>query len=119
MARTSRTGGGELAYRGPLLIHAGKNADPDPDAFSRLLWTMADPEAFGQPRAVWRAREAVIGVVHLADVLTDSPSSWASVGCYHWVFEFAAPVDPVIPCRGRPGLWVPPAAVAEKVAEIV
>jgi len=107
------------AYRGPLLIHVGKNADPDPEASFRLLWTMADPEAFGQPRAAWQAREAIIGVVHLADVLTDSPSPWATAGWYHWVFEFPAPVDPLIPCRGRPGLWVPPAAVAERLAGVI
>ncbi len=107
------------AYRGPLLIHAGKNADPDPEATSRLLWTMADPEALRQPRAAWQAREAIIGVVHLADVLTDSRSPWAAAGRYHWVFEFPSPIDPAIPCRGRPGLWVPPAAVAERLAGIV
>ena len=107
------------AYRGPLLIHAGKNADPDPDASSRLLWTMADPEAFGQPRTAWQAREAIIGVVHLADILTDSPSPWAAVGWHHWVFEFPAPVDPPIPCRGRPGLWIPPAAVSERLAGVI
>ena len=45
------------AYRGPLLIHAGKNADPDPEAASRLLRTMPDPEAFRQPRSAWLARE--------------------------------------------------------------
>lgn len=60
------------AYRGPLLIHAGKNPDPDPGASSRLLWTMADPGAFRQLRGAWQAREAIIGVVHLADVLTGS-----------------------------------------------
>ena len=107
------------AYRGPLLIHAGKNADPDPEATSRLLWTMADPEALRQPRAAWQAREAVIGVVHLADILTDSPSPWATARWYHWVFEFPSPVDPPIPCRGRPGLWLPPAAVAERLAGII
>jgi ASCH domain len=100
------------AYRGPLLIHAGEKADPEPEACARLLWTMADPEAFGQPRAAWQARGAIIGVVFLADILTDSPSPWAAVGWHHWVFEFPAPVDPLIPCRGRPGLWVPPATVA-------
>jgi hypothetical protein len=107
------------AYRGPLLIHAGKNADPDPEATARLLWTMADPEAFRQPRAAWQAREAIIGVVHVADVLTDSPRPWAAAGWYHWVFEFPAPVDPVIPCRGHPGLWVPPADVTERLTGIL
>lgn len=35
------------------------------------------------------------------------------------MFEFSVPVDPLIPCRGRPGLWVPPAAVAERLAGVV
>jgi ASCH domain len=106
------------AYRGLLLIHAGKNADPDPEAYPRLLWTMADPEAFAQPRRAWEAREAIIGFVYLTDVLTDSPSPWATAGLYHWAFEFPAPVDPLVPCRGRPGLWVPPVAVAERLTGV-
>jgi ASCH domain len=106
------------AYRGLLLIHAGKNADPDPEANPRLLWTMADPEAFAQPRQAWEAREAIIGFVYLADVLTDSPSPWATRGLYNWVFEFPAPIDPLVPCRGRPGLWVPPVAVAERLTGV-
>lgn len=69
--------------RGPLLIQAGKNSDPDPEATSRMLWTMADPGAFGQPRAAWQARAAIIGFVYLADILTDSRSPWAATGWYH------------------------------------
>jgi hypothetical protein len=107
------------AYRGPLLIHSGKDPDPDPEAVSRLLWMMADPEALRQPRAAWQAREAIIGLVYLVDILTDSCSPWAATGWYHWVFEFPSPVDPAVPCRGRPGLWVPPAAVAERLAGTV
>jgi len=107
------------SYRGPLLIHAGKNVDPDPEALTRLLWTMPDPEAFRQPRVAWRAREAIIGVVHLADILTDSPSPWAIAGWYHWAFEFPAPVDPHIPCVGRPGLWIPSATVSERLAGLI
>jgi hypothetical protein len=106
------------AYRGPLLIHAAKNADPDPDVTARVLWTMADPETFGQPRAAWQARQAVIGVAWLADVLTDSPSPWATTGWYHWVLEFPAPVDPPIPCPGRPGLWIPPRTLTERLTGI-
>ena len=106
-------------YRGPLLIHAGKNTERDPEATARLLWMMADPEAFGQPRAAWQARQAIIGVVRLSDILTDSRSPWATAGWYHWMFEFAAPVDPAIPCLGRPGLWVPPAGVADRLAGII
>jgi hypothetical protein len=57
------------AYRGPLLIHSGQNPDPDPGASARLLWTMVDPEAYGQPRPAWQARAAIIGVFYLADIL--------------------------------------------------
>lgn len=53
------------------------------------------------------------------DVLTDSPSPWATAGCYHWVFEFPALVDPLFPCQGRPGLWVPPATIAARLAGVV
>jgi hypothetical protein len=60
---------------------------------------MTDPEAFGHPKAAWEARGAIIGLVFLADVLTDSPSRWAVPGWYHWVFEFPSPIDP----RSLPG----------------
>jgi hypothetical protein len=109
----------ETTYRGPLLIHAARNADPDPRATESPLWTMADPGAFGQPRAAWRARGAIIGITRLADVLTDSPSQWAAARCYHWVLEFPAPVDPAVPCPGRPGLWAPPAAVLRRLAGLI
>jgi len=104
-------------FRGPLLIHAGK--DPDPDGSGSLLWTMADPEAFGHPKAAWEARGAIIGLVFLADVLTDSPSRWAVPGWYHWVFEFPFPIAPPLPSGGRQGLWSPPFAAVEKVADLL
>ncbi len=106
-------------YRGPLLIHAGKEPDPDPDASVSLLWTMADPDAFGHPKAAWQARGTIIGVVHLADVLIDSSSRWAVPGWYHWVLEFPSPVDPPVPSRGQQGLWTPPAAATEQVADLL
>jgi ASCH domain len=107
----------KTSYRGALLIHAANDADPEGAA--RLLWTMADPEAFGQPRAAFEARGAVIGLVYLADILTDSPSRWAEPGCYHWVLEFPSPVEPPVSCRGRPGLWTPAGAAAEALAGLV
>jgi ASCH domain len=107
------------AYRGPLLIHASLRPDPDPEVAARLLWTMADPEAYGRPRAAWQARGAIIGVVFLADIMTDSPSPWALPRRYHWKLEFPLPVDPPFPCPGRPGLWIPPAAVADSVADVL
>jgi hypothetical protein len=107
----------QTAYRGPLLIHAARGADPAGAA--RLLWTMSDPDAFGQPRAAFEARGAIIGLVFLADILTDSPSRWAQPGCYHWMLESPVPVDPPVPCPGRQGLWNPPHAVSAAVADLL
>jgi hypothetical protein len=107
------------AYRGPLLIHASLRPDPDPEVAARLLWTMTDPEGYGQPRTAWQTRGAIIGLVFLADILTDSPSPWAVPGCYHWKLEFPSPVDPPFPCLGRPGLWVPPAAAADSLSGVL
>ena len=104
-------------HRGPLLIHAGMDADPDGPA--AVLKTIADPYAFARPRSAWDARGLVIGLVFLADVLTDSPSQWASPGWCHWVFELPSPIDPPIPQRGRPGLWTPPPAVVQAVQDIL
>jgi ASCH domain len=105
------------SYRGPLLIHAAKDADPQGGA--RVLWTMDDPEAFGQPRLAFQTRGAIIGVVLLGDILTDSASRWAQSACFHWMLESPAPIDPPVPCAGRPGLWTPPAAAAAAVADLL
>jgi len=107
----------QTSYRGPLLIHAAK--DNDPAGVARLLWTMADPGAFGQPKATFEARSAIIGIVYLAEVLTDSPSPWAEPYRFHWRFETPAPVDPPIACSGMPRLWTPPLAAVEAVADLL
>jgi hypothetical protein len=103
-------------YRGPLLIHAGNQSDPA--GSGSILWVMDDPEAFGQPRAAFEARGAIIGVANLVDVLIDSSSPWAMPGWFHWLLEFPEPVDPPIPCRGRQGLWRPPPRVLGTLAGI-
>lgn len=104
-------------HRGPLLIHAG--VDVDPDGSASVLKTITDPDVFAWPRIAWEARGAIIGLVFLADILTDSPSRWALPGWYHWAFEFPSPIDPPIPHRGRPGLWVPPASVVQALRDIL
>lgn len=107
----------QTSYRGPLLIHAAKEADRN--GAERLLWTMPDPEAFGQPREAFQARGAIIGLVRLVDILTDSPSRWAESHCYHWVLEAPVPVDHPIPLPGRQRLWNPPGAAVEAVADLL
>ena len=32
---------------------------------------------------------------------------------------FFRPVDPLFPCRGRPGLWIPPATVEERLVGVI
>ena len=104
-------------HRGPLLIHAG--VDFDPDGSASVFKTIADPDVFPRPQTAWEARGAFIGLVFLGDILTDSPSRWAIPGWYNWVLEFPSPIDPPIPYRGRPGLWAPPAAVVQALREIL
>ncbi len=104
-------------HRGPLLIHAGMDADPDGPA--SVLKTIADPDVYAHPRSAWDARGAIIGMVFLADILTDSPSQWAIPRWYHWVFEFPSPIEPPIPQRGRQGLWKPSPAVIEALRDIL
>jgi ASCH domain len=104
-------------HRGPLLIHAGMDVDPDGSAL--VLKTIADPYVFARPQSAWDARGAIIGLVFLADILTDSSSRWAIPGWYHWALEFPSPIDPPIPHRGRPGLWAPPATVVRALRDIL
>jgi hypothetical protein len=107
----------KTGHRGPLLIHAAANADPDGSAF--VLKTIEDPYVFGRPPIAWQARGAIIGLVFLADILTDAPSEWALPGWSHWVLEFPSTIDPPIPQRGRPGLWIPSTAVMEAVSAML
>jgi hypothetical protein len=80
---------------------------------------MADPAAFGQPRAAFEAHGAIIGRASPADIVTDSPSRWAQAHRFHRIFQFPAPVDPPVRCSGMPGLWRPPHAAAEAVADLL
>jgi hypothetical protein len=47
------------------------------------------------------------------------PSRWAQAHRFHWIFQFPAPVDPPVRCSGMPGLWRPPHAAAEAVADLL
>jgi hypothetical protein len=104
-------------HRGPLLIHAGMEIDPGGSA--SVLKTLADPFVFARPQVAWEARGAIIGLVFLADILTDSSSRWALPGWYNWALEFPSPIDPPMPHRGQPGLWTPPHTLVEALQDIL
>jgi hypothetical protein len=97
---------GQRCREPPVADHVpGAAADPRREGprsrWLRVAVVDEDPEAFGHPKAAWEARGAIIGLVFLADVLTDSPnvSRWAVPGWYHWVFEFPSTIAP----RSLPG----------------
>jgi hypothetical protein len=87
-------------YRGPLLIHAGRQwAD---DRLPVDLWMPSrDLFTYG----------AVIGTVELMDVIDDHTSPWAEPGWKHWVLEDAQLWETPVPLRGQMGLWYPGQAI--------
>lgn len=101
-------------YRGWVLIHAGKTLDEQA--------AIAELENDGGPDPrdtismdAWMARGAVIGAVHLSDVVPNSPSRWALPGHRHFVLTFPRPFTSPIICRGALSLWVPDADLVEQL----
>ena len=90
------------AYRGPLLIHAGKSMTPGENAECREFVE----EEFGRslPTGEELQYGCIVGKVNMIDCRKGYPSRWSAVGQFQWVFT--APVElPFIPCRGAQGLW--------------
>lgn len=81
-------------YRGPVLIHAGKQLDPRGFSYAASLGIDVPDDL---PRGV------ILGHVQLVDVVRDSDSIWAEPGCFHWVLENPVSIEP-IPYRGGQGL---------------
>jgi hypothetical protein len=83
------------AWRGTLLIHAGKSADPYPDDVARVNGT--------------DVRSAIVAVATLADihVCDGACSPWAEAGRHHWVLSDVRPVAEPVPYMGALGLWRP------------
>lgn len=97
------------AYRGPLVIHAGKSrawlGDDDEDAALYAVDTRAIP--FG----------AIVGVARLVaclkiDDVSPWPNRWRHLrdhehahGPWCWVLEDIKRAAQPIPCRGAQGLW--------------
>lgn len=122
--RTRNIAGG---YRGPVAIHAGLQAD---EPALRDL-PARPPEWVTAPRVFYYG--VFLGVVDLVDVhhqvgsgarndCCDSP--WADAWYHgrgslvHLVLANPRPLPEPIPCRGRLGLWTPPADVLEQLREV-
>lgn len=74
-------------YRGLLLIHAGQRFDPDALDWIRQRLTPEERARFSTQRTDYPLG-ALVGIVKLADVVTQSDSRWF-VGPYGWQFSQA------------------------------
>jgi hypothetical protein len=86
-----------LRFRGPVLIHAGKKFDFDP----QMDWHWPAIE----PRFDEMHTGGIVGEAEIVDVVTDSPSPWFH-GPYGLVIRNARPL-PLRPCRGALGFFRP------------
>lgn len=135
------------SYRGPLAIHAGGRISergmhtvPSITAAERLT----SPTPVGEQMRESLELGAIIGVVDLVDVHVATPEhidtdglrvdfcceSWWAETSYaehggrtrrdvvHLVLENPRPLPEPIPCKGRLGLWTPPADVLEQLAGV-
>ncbi|MSZ76796.1 MAG: ASCH domain-containing protein [Actinobacteria bacterium] len=126
------------SYRGLLAIHAGARLSQRGlvEVDWRSRWTMPTGEDL--------VRGAIIGVVDLVDAHVAEVehfgghhvetaccrSPWAETSyvehggrtwrdLVHLVLENPRPLDVPIPCKGRLGLWTPPADVLDELQEAV
>lgn len=121
------------SYRGPVLIHAstwwrlhevadaiGGESYPVLGSVAYMRRQMPNPPPFPGDWTFRQMRDLgghIVGMATLTDCVPvdDEPSPWAT-GAY--CFRLADPVafENPIPCKGRLGLFNPPADVLQKVA---
>lgn len=94
------------AYRGPVLIHAGKSLDVD-----GLDWLRACGVTVPHDR--YLDRGGFVGVAWLADCVTRSDSDWFE-GPYGFVLTGVRRCQ-FYPCKGALGLWNVPDDVARAI----
>lgn len=89
------------AYRGLLLIHAGKSLDLRADQVALTRPFLRRPLPFG----------AILAVARLIGCHRDDGwcSLWAQPGGWHWQLTDVIPLSKPIPYPGERGLWIPPA----------
>lgn len=85
-------------YRGRLMIHASLRIDHD-GVLELRRRGVKEPSEY--------VRGAIIGVVDLVDVVTDSRSRWALRDHYHFVLRNAVMLEKPIVLPGRLGLFKP------------
>ncbi len=88
----------QTSYRGPLLIHAGKNTAYFEEDATWIRETLGIPVP---PRSQLNLG-CVIGYVELVDCVYSElgDGRWGQPGCYHWHLKNARSLDTPIPARG-------------------
>ena len=92
-------------YRGPLLIHAGK----ENHAYDKM------PPRVRQPKLDDLTYSAIIGIVDLVGVVKEHSSKWRGETQYAWVLANPRPLKKPIHAKGKLGLWKPEPQLTQKV----
>lgn len=107
------------AYRGPLLIHAGKSRDWLDDGDEAQYPDMQ----FGAVVAIARLSACLfLSRVDSDHYRRDWPLQWRHLGNHEhahgpfcWILEHVRPLTRPVPCAGARGLWVPSSAIVGAV----
>lgn len=100
-------------YRGPLAIHASQGmTGVEYRAASQFIFERADA---WPPMPSVLTYGAIVGVVDLVDVVTESDSRWF-VGPYGLVLANPRPLSEPVPCKGQLGLWPVPLPIRQQIA---
>ena len=108
------------SYRGPVAIYAGL-AKPE----KHNVASVAHRKAHGTEVSSNLVFGAIVGVVELVSVHHDSDhgrghpcSPWAIADDWHLVLKHPRSLPVPILCKGRLGLWTPPADVLEQLQAV-
>jgi len=105
-------------HRGPLLIHASRSVDLEPDRTSKhncyqndwenLRYSLAALGIVNLPENIARLNinpGHILGTVNLTGCIKNSCSIWADRGQYHWLLSNPVPFSASYPTRGQLGIF--------------
>jgi hypothetical protein len=88
-------------YRGTLLIQASAEVD-------RAAYAAYITDGLKLPSPEELVTGAIIGSVQVTGCVCNSRSRWAIPGYCHWLTARPRPADPVIPIKGKLGMYPAP-----------
>lgn len=96
------------SYRGPVLIHAGKQMD-----------RRHGPMVAAVVRGLQLDLGAVLAVARITDCHADDGecTPWSASGNFHFVLDEVTTLPLPVPWDGTQGLWTPPTVLVDRVRE--